>query len=175
MGQSEAAFTAIEEQLASNPDCEQPALTMDEFFRGNDWDGIAIGCNLEPVVPIERFRAVLESIAAKAEVFALWIIVSEWHRNLGWPFADRVLLSTEAPIAEIESWFFELRPSEFAKAMVLPHRVKENSPRSVVDNSVMGLTSLLSCSGGSPPEYNHRVRQESAVVRLRRAGESYVA
>lgn len=98
----------------------KPVLTIEEFFDGNLEDGVSIGCNLVPSIPLSTFRRVLEEIRGRHNVHAVWLAVAEFDHDLKSPFVDEVLVLTSARRRDLETWFTELRPSEIEAVDAAP-------------------------------------------------------
>ncbi|MBM3755646.1 MAG: hypothetical protein FJW38_16870 [Acidobacteria bacterium] len=102
---------SLGEQARAEPKLK-PVLTIEEFFEGNVEEGISIGCNLIPSIPLLTFRRMLEGIRGRLDVHALWLSVAEFGQGPEWPFVDEVLVLTSAGRSDLEKWFLELRPTE---------------------------------------------------------------
>jgi hypothetical protein len=89
----------------------EPVVSLEMFFDGNDDEG-SIGCNLTVHPGPERFYAILRDIRDRADVFAVWVGISEVMDDNQWPFSDHVYVVTTATASEVAAWARELQPDE---------------------------------------------------------------
>jgi hypothetical protein len=111
--QRRAALAAHCGRFAATHDGALPAVTIEQFFDGNDDLG-SIMCNLNPE-STEQVRAILEGIRSRPEVESVLVQVHEVVDGFDdtWPFAEQVLITTSAGAANVRAWFpRDLAPDE---------------------------------------------------------------
>lgn len=92
-------------------DTPRPLVTIDEFFVGNTEVG-SIGCNLDPAPSPERFHALFQAIARRADVADIRVQITLFDVP-EWPFSDTVYIMTSASPEEVATWFpEELKPDQ---------------------------------------------------------------
>lgn len=87
----------------NEPNTKTPALTLDEFFDGNDSVG-SIGCNLEGSPHPSEIYHLLQGIEAKDGVDAVYVLVTQFDEP-EWPFSDSVRIVTAHDADTVRSWF----------------------------------------------------------------------
>lgn len=94
-------------------ECFPAAVTLEEFFDGND-DLSSFWCNLESQPQsMETIRAFLQNIRARSDVADLKILVTQFDDGPDeWPFSDTVLIDTDVDPEEVAGWFGEYAPDE---------------------------------------------------------------
>lgn len=96
----------------------KPLLTLEEFFDGNDVAG-SILCNVTiltdgvPDSPTpQQVRDVLATIRSRRDVDDVRVAVAMFD-DPDWPFAEEVLVVTDAPADEVRTWLPEaMAPDE---------------------------------------------------------------
>jgi hypothetical protein len=86
-----------------------PVVNLELFFEGNDDPG-SIGCNLPDHPGIDRFYAVLRHIRERADVYGVWVGITEVMGPDEWPFSDHVYVVTTASPDDVTQWAAELDP-----------------------------------------------------------------
>ena len=102
---------SLRQKLDAQRGEELVVLTLEEFFDGNR-DVASIGCNLAEPPSLADFRRVLTSIRARADVQDVLMCVSEDMGDEDWPFVDRVLVLTTAPVTDVAAWLAPLQADE---------------------------------------------------------------
>lgn len=93
-------------------DIENPMLSLEEFFEGND-DGASIWCNLEDAPEPDEVYAILKTIRARPDVETVYIMVTQHDGPGSWPFSDTVWVVTSAHADEVVEWLPKgFRPDE---------------------------------------------------------------
>lgn len=111
MGSREALIAKIEAQGAQSTDTEI-AVSLEDFFQGNDDLG-SIGCNLgDEQPPISQFFRILTKIRSKSEVQDVLVRIYEYDDPDSWPYADTVYIITSASLEQVKQWIYELQPGE---------------------------------------------------------------
>lgn len=87
----------------------EPVVGLELFFDGNDDPG-SIGCNLPDHPGINRFYTVLRAIRDRADVYGVWVGITEVMGADEWPFSDHVHVVTTASADEVVAWAAELEP-----------------------------------------------------------------
>jgi len=98
---------------AAAHDDELPAVTVERFFDGNDDLG-SILCNHPDHPGLAAVRDQLIEIRAKPDVQSVLVRIHETMEDESteddegaWPFAEQVLIATNAPPATVRGWFAE--------------------------------------------------------------------
>jgi len=102
---------------------ELPAVTIEQFFDGNDDPGSILCNRLEPP-GIPAVREELVRIRARPDVASVLIRIHETMEGEtteedgdAWPFAEQVLIVTKASPAAVKGWFTEaIAPDEVWRA-----------------------------------------------------------
>jgi hypothetical protein len=96
---------------------EEPLLVpVEEFFDGNDDPG-SIGCNLTEHPGIDTFRKSFAALAARADVRAIYALISELDSGPdSWPFSDTVVVFGAIPLEELKRLLADLGPDEVVPA-----------------------------------------------------------
>ena len=84
-------------------DVENPMLSLEEFFEGND-DGSSIWCNLEDQPEPDEVYAFLKTIRARPDVANVYIMVTQHDGPGSWPFSDTIWVVTSALSDEVAEW-----------------------------------------------------------------------
>ena len=88
-----------------------PALTLEEFFDGNNDEG-SIGCNLLPHPGLAAFRQIFSSLRENPDVADIRFPVVEWGDDLDWPFTDKAFVVTKLQANEVRRRVASLSPDE---------------------------------------------------------------
>jgi hypothetical protein len=88
-------------------------VDIEEFFDGND-DLCSIWCNLpEQPEEMSQISEFLSSVRSRNDVHGLRICVSQFDGGENeWPFSDTILVITDAPKTDVQSWFDQFTPDE---------------------------------------------------------------
>jgi hypothetical protein len=107
----ESLIATIEAQRASSSDIEV-AVSLEDFFTGNDDLG-SIGSNLgDEQPPISEFYRVLKEIRSKPEVQDVLVRIYAHDDPSSWPNTDTVYIITSASPDEVEKWVACIKPDE---------------------------------------------------------------
>lgn len=106
---------------------DRPVLTIAEFFDGNTDEGGSIGCNLTPTIPLATFRKTFETIAARSDVDAVWVVIADDNEGTEWPFSDEILIATAAQADWVAEWCTDISPTKWAALPGLYHPGAERS------------------------------------------------
>ena len=110
----ERLMALIAEQQAIHGESEEIAVSLEDFFTGNDDLG-SIGCNLgDEQPPIGRFYESLLEIRNRPNVQDVLVRIYAQEDPDSWPYTDTVYIISSATAEEIESWVSDLLPDEIA-------------------------------------------------------------
>jgi hypothetical protein len=91
---------------------QNPMLTLEEFFEGND-DGGSIWCNLQEAPEPDEVYTMLKAIRSRPEVDAVYIMVTQHDGPGSWPFSDTVWVVTSTDPDAVVEWLPEgFRPDD---------------------------------------------------------------
>ena len=90
-----------------------PAVSLEDFFNGNDDEG-SIGCNLVEHPGPQFFFERLKEIRARDDVQDVLVEVNEVEEGdeTMWPFSDRIYILTSAAKDEVADWVVPLMADE---------------------------------------------------------------
>jgi hypothetical protein len=101
----------IATQMEASPSAEI-AVTLDDFFLGNEDQG-SIGANLgDEQPPIAEFYRILRGIRARPDVQDVLVRIYGQEDGESWPYTDAVYILTSASLSEVEGWVSSLKPDE---------------------------------------------------------------
>ncbi len=94
-------------RFAESHDGELPAVTVEQFFNGND-DRASFMCNIDDD-DFERIRGQVLAIRDHPEVTGVFVQVHEImdEEEDSWPFAEQLLIVTKASVEQVRGWFIE--------------------------------------------------------------------
>lgn len=129
-----AKSDALKARLADQP--EPQTVSIADFFDGND-DEASIGCNVLPHPGIPAFRRILETVAARPDVEAVWVEVSELDPGEDyWPFAETVFIAGSISVSHLRSLVEPLQPDVVDEAnaagFLIPPAIKANHARILI-------------------------------------------
>ena len=108
-----------------------PAVTLDEFFEGND-DEQSIGVNLpkDKHIGLKGFRRVLNDIRDRADVQGVFLELTEvpdpddpLDEDI-WPTACVAFIVTPVPLHEVKKWVAPLHPRDISEGWNVERGVK---------------------------------------------------
>ena len=109
MDQDKASL--LKRDLAQVDGTEQ-VVPLERFFDGND-DTASIGCNLAEHPGIDTFRDVLQDLADRAEVDAVYLRIAEADPGpTDWPFTDTALVVGSISVNTVKDSVARLSPDD---------------------------------------------------------------